>query len=536
MNEKLKMSGILTRTGVFVKLDDLLAEKGLLTKLKKYLTVRTIKFIGRGRNPMQHVSQLYTIVDIPENDKKQLYIKIPKFVAIGKSSKKDSSGEANAEFMIEKLDIKNSLNKHDNLPDDKFEGPGIEPRSNQPIILKHLMKNVYTKENIKNGTAGCVLVMDTGQGKTFVGGKIIENLKRKTLIVVPRMESVGTEWFQMFATYYPNLTIGRYDSKKKIDGDVVLSVINSLYDKKEFKIGKKTVNADKFLSRFGLVIFDEVHRYGAQEFQKVFWKVNSCCMLGLTATPDERQDGFDNIYPMFIGPIIDASTLKGYKGEQAKWEGEIRAVQYHGPPKYTKHKTNKVGTMSTMAMCKQITSDPYRTKLVIKLIMDMYKKGKYIYVFSELRDYIELLVSVLREKEVDVFNDADYQDIVNGKVKKSKIHSLMGGATMAELIEARKNARIVITTYSYGIEGVSIVRMNCLILATPRRNKMKQATGRILRMGGNSEEKRIIYDIIDSETGLKSQFSTRKKVYTKRGFPVKNYKYKWEEFKNKKNK
>ena len=70
------------------------------------------------------------------------------------------------------------------------------------------------------------------------------------------------------------------------------------------------------------------------------------------------------------------------------------------------------------------------------------------------------------------------------------------------------------TTYPYSSTGVSIDKMDSLILATPRKSKMTQILGRIFRLGGDQSVKRFIVDIVDNKITLKSQYSARKKVYT----------------------
>jgi hypothetical protein len=60
--------------------------------------------------------------------------------------------------------------------------------------------------------------------------------------------------------------------------------------------------------------------------------------------------------------------------------------------------------------------------------------------------------------------------------------------------------------------------MDCILFATPRRNKMRQTLGRILRRSGDPSIERIIIDICDQDTKMKSQLSTRKSVYKEKGF------------------
>jgi superfamily II DNA or RNA helicase len=89
----------------------------------------------------------------------------------------------------------------------------------------------------------------------------------------------------------------------------------------------------------------------------------------------------------------------------------------------------------------------------------------------------------------------------------------MGGSTENDIQQAKNTGRIIMTTYSYSGTGVSINKMDALILATPRKSNMTQILGRIFRLKGNVDITRNIIDIVDTKICLKSQFYTRKKTY-----------------------
>jgi superfamily II DNA or RNA helicase len=111
------------------------------------------------------------------------------------------------------------------------------------------------------------------------------------------------------------------------------------------------------------------------------------------------------------------------------------------------------------------------------------------------------------------------EEINNGK---KKIHTLMGG--MKDAAEAKRNAsqnaRIILITFGYGMQSLSISKMDAIVFATPRRNKMRQTLGRILRRSGDPKIRRIIIDFVDESTALRSQLSTRKGVYKEKGFSI----------------
>ena len=92
----------------------------------------------------------------------------------------------------------------------------------------------------------------------------------------------------------------------------------------------------------------------------------------------------------------------------------------------------------------------------------------------------------------------------------------MGGSSSQTIEDAKTYGRLILTTYQYSSTGVSIVKMNSLVLATPRRNGLEQIIGRIYRLSGDQNIERVIVDIVDNRTCLKSQFYDRKKIYDKK--------------------
>ena len=89
---------------------------------------------------------------------------------------------------------------------------------------------------------------------------------------------------------------------------------------------------------------------------------------------------------------------------------------------------------------------------------------------------------------------------------------------------------MVLTTYGFSRRGISLPDMTALVLASPRRHGSTQTLGRILRRGSDESILRVIVDVVDVCTGLKSQSTERKRAYTMKGYPVTKIKYSYEGF------
>ena len=96
---------------------------------------------------------------------------------------------------------------------------------------------------------------------------------------------------------------------------------------------------------------------------------------------------------------------------------------------------------------------------------------------------------------------------------------LRGGVPGAEVTRARR-ARIVLTTYGFSRRGISLVEMTAIVLATPRRNGMRQILGRITRRGSDEKILRLVVDIKDVRTALRGQNTDRRKIYKEKNYPI----------------
>jgi hypothetical protein len=105
--------------------------------------------------------------------------------------------------------------------------------------------------------------------------------------------------------------------------------------------------------------------------------------------------------------------------------------------------------------------------------------------------------------------------------KPVPITVLRGGVAAGEVGRARViGAHVICTTYGYSRRGISLPEMTALVLATPRRNGSTQILGRVFRRGGDPEIERVIVDLIDTRTCLKSQYADRRKVYRAKNWPI----------------
>lgn len=392
--------------------------------------------------------------------------------------------------------------------------PGPTLDFDQQLTMNHIMENVYNPKKAMDGTAGCVVVMGTGKGKSYLSSALIGEIGLKTLIIAPS-EIVMQETKKALIASYPDLTLGVYSGNEKSDGDVVLMIINSaISDEFTFKkkVGRKIeITTEKhynFLKRFGLIIYDEIHNYTSSQRQEIFWRANCKYALGLTATPNENPWGFDIVFQKHVGPLIDASELPGYgQGQDSVglWLGKIFPIEYHGPPKYTQKLVNPSTQWTSYGlMVEQFASDPYRCEMLMDLFKNLWKRNRNTFVFVATRNFATKLATMFKEVNG---SDSIEESTTNDAVV------LMGGSTTKDIIAANQSS-LIFVTYGFGWQGISIAKMDTIVFAIPRMAKMRQILGRIIRKSGDITIEREIYDIVDAETELgEKEFKGRVKIY-----------------------
>lgn len=532
----LSLNGIITYQGLELKKDDIV-EKYQIEGYKKLLK----KFIIRYKSP---IGTFYI-------EKKNYVVKdntllLPRFA---------SEDLLNCKIIN---NITNSISDGNNI---NFLYTG-EPTYNQQIVIDHIFNNIYTESNKLKGLCGLTLNAQAGSGKTFLAMNIINKLNLKTLIIVPNTYLLN-QWVELLSKFFPNNKIGQYYGKKKEDGDIIIAIINSLVNdeyifdevmfnnicdnskcnniakynfedecnplyctkhkcKNMIKIKNKKIikNYIEFFKEFGFVILDESHIYCTDSFKIVYNRFQSSYMLGLSATPNERNNKCDIISHLNIGKVLKADEIEGYKKDNTKFNATVTLLKYNGPDEYVNTHINETTKMICVPkIIEDIVNDPYRNQLIIDQLLELFYLKLNIFVFSERRSHLEHLYELFNET-IKKKKDIDYDIESNLSVPELNINNnivLYGNSSDDDIDTAKNNSNIIFTTYAYSSTGISINRMTALILTTPRRSKSVQIIGRIFRLNDiNNDEERIIIDIIDNKSVLKNQLYERMKAYKER--------------------
>lgn len=312
-----------------------------------------------------------------------------------------------------------------------------------------------------------LLCVPTGGGKTYISlGILVKMLEVHGLraLVVVNNRINGQSWTNVARDYGINLDV--------------------------FTIQFLVKQGYPYFQKYDIIFLDEVHNYPTEEWREIFWLTAVRWRVGITATPDSRLDGLDKYYYYHLGFPV--------------WRDAGQSLVKMGSVCIMKYKATKFnyGKSTYSQFLDAIAADSERNKLIMFCLEKVLPKGN-TFIFIERRNHAEEI----------------YGTVVS-KYGTQGIYLLMGGENI-DLVKIAGDARVIVATYSFCKDGVSIPRMTCAILGTPRKTKFVQILGRIFRNGYANGEYRYIVDIWDSNSLAKKSITDRKDIYKSMNFLIK---------------
>lgn len=354
-----------------------------------------------------------------------------------------------------------------------------------------------------------LFVLPPGLGKTQIGLQCAYYLKQKTLWITHTkdlMNQAKERCEQNMKCKISLITDGECDTT----GDIVFSTVQTL---RNF-VQKQTISQ----TEFGLVIIDECHHLATSAestmmFEECLNYFASFYKLGLTATL-HRADGLEKCIPKLLGNVLyevkkEGDELIGYY--EGKSVARVPLIDFQVPIRINIIETNyniinkdvfnKDGmTLSFSKLITDIGKDKERNDLILKIanntkgstiiLSDRVEQLKYLH--EHIPDSVEIDGSTkkpVREKALD--------DVRDGKI------------------------RVLLASYQLAREGLDIIRLENLIMATPVKDfsVVVQSCGRIQRPFGNKKIGNV-FDLVDDVSFLNRFYSKRKSIYKKEKWEV----------------
>jgi superfamily II DNA or RNA helicase len=251
------------------------------------------------------------------------------------------------------------------------------------------------------------------------------------------------------------------------------------------------------LSYFGTVIFDEVHRLGAEGFSTICHMWPAEHRLGLSATP-KRWDGKERLFTAHLGPVMLRGTAVPMSPKvlvkSTGWKIPKGWVRDHDTGQWVKSYP-KVDPGKMMPITKKIAASAERNSIIADFVKLAYSRGRRVVVMSDLiEDHLNPLFHFFASLGIP----GDHMDFY------------IGGRKQAEL-DVAKSKPVVLATYAMCAEGTDVPEWDCLVMATPRSN-VKQAIGRVMRsMEGKPQP--VVLDLVDAEPIFQKFYQKREQQY-----------------------
>jgi len=358
-----------------------------------------------------------------------------------------------------------------------------------PIVNKTL---AHFRDLGESGKGGALLELYCALGKTVCALNMVSQIGRKALIIVHK-EFLMNQWIERATEFLPNVRIGKIQGSTFDieDKDIVIGMVQTMYDK-EYDAGT--------FDSFGLTIFDEVHRFGSQQFSNIFFKLSTRLMLGITATM-QRKDGTSPLLTQFIGPVIYRITDRG------KEEVRVLGVTYTDKTnggvnaEYLKMEYDFRGNSKYSSMIAKVCSYKPRTRAIytiIKNVLLKYPKAQIMILTHNLVMLGDLETIMIEDNE-----HPTYGFYVGGMKKKA--------------LNETENKQIVLATFAMAQEALDIKTLSVLVLASSKTDVI-QSIGRILRDKG--ETPKMVFDMIDPNITFENQWKKRLTYYRKCDYEI----------------
>lgn len=364
-----------------------------------------------------------------------------------------------------------------------FLGPGGEDRTKtHDLGAINCIKPPRTEEqawlieaavDLFGKRTGFTIEAPTGFGKTYVGVAIAGLLGQATLIVTHKND-LHKNWREAVTQLagVPHHQLGHvqqdvcdYKGKRFVLASLQSLIIEGKYD-------------PEFFNYFGCVIFDEVHKLGAEEFSKVCTLFPAKYRLGLSATTD-RWDGRQNVFEMHIGPVLLKGVTVPMKPlvlkKMTKWQPPV-VWEKENDEWIRQPMSLRPGRM--MKAFGAMGDDVDRNSLIRDFACSAHRNNRVCVIMSDLIDgHLKKLFPYLAEL-----------------IPAEDISFYIGGLSEAQREIAAKK-RVILATYKMTDTGTDFPRWDSLVLATPRSD-VRQAVGRVLRsMAGKRQP--VVLDLVD---------------------------------------
>ena len=346
----------------------------------------------------------------------------------------------------------------------------LEPNSMQVGFITNLRKIVEAGEN------RALLISATGTGKTYASAFAMRELGFNRVLFLVHRSTLAKQALASFRNVFEDKkSMGIVGAGySDYDADYIFAMVETLH---------KEGNLRKFApEEFDCIVLDEAHHSPANTYQKVMEYFKPKLFLGMTATPDKRDDGdaSKNVYELFHYQIAYEIRL-----QQAMEEDLLCPFHYFG--------ISDISVVTDEQMkARNISEEDFGKLTSDERVRHVIEQAKY-YGYSG--DRVKGLIFCSRNRECEElsakFNELGYRTIaLSGDNKEKERENAFERLAMNEE-DATDEIQPLDYIFSVDIlnEGVDIVEVNQVIMLRPTQSPIVfiQQLGRGLRKAENKE-------------------------------------------------
>lgn len=349
-----------------------------------------------------------------------------------------------------------------------FDKYRLKPNSMQAGFVSNLRNIIEAGEN------RALLISATGTGKTYASAFAMRELGfKKVLFLVHRGQLARQTRKSYERVFGRSVTMGLVGAGyQEYDADYIFATV-------------QTLNRDEHLLQysadaFDAICLDEAHHVPAETYQKIMRHFKPKLWLGMTATPDKRDDNIEgrNVYELFDYQIAYEIRL-----QQAMEENLLCPFHYFG--------------LTDLSIINDDKDRDFSVLTCDERVRHIVEQANY-YGYSG--DRVKGLIFCSSIKESEALSDKLNQTINPATGKLYRTIALNGSASETERQDAferlaadEQSDRTDILDYILSVEilneGVDIVEVNQVIMLRPTQSPIVfiQQLGRGLRKAYGKE-------------------------------------------------
>lgn len=340
----------------------------------------------------------------------------------------------------------------------------LQPNSMQVGFIENLRK-IY-----EAGEDRALLISATGTGKTYASAFAMRELGFQKVLFLVHRNQIAKQAIKSYRKVFGGqVSMGMVTGKhQEYDKDYVFATIQTLSKDETLQRYSKT--------RFDAIVIDEAHHSAANSYKKVLDYFQPKLWLGMTATPDKRDDNLEgrNIYEIFNHQIAYEIRL-----QDAMEEDLLCPFHYFGITDLDLIADEGKTSEEKVENFRYLTSD--------ERVANVMKQARYFGYSGERVKGLIFCSRIDEAKELSVkFNKNGWRTLVlsgndSEEARADAIERLAG--------EESGNALDYIISVDIFSEGVDVPEINQVIMLRPTQSPIVfiQQLGRGLRKAEDKE-------------------------------------------------